>query len=375
MEPFPGVRTRLLVEEVSTNESTRRSTRTVSVPIGSSYEPIGSVMLSSVSDFGFEAMASSWPAFLLAAAGSMSLALILGLVLGGRLSKPITSLNQVAGKMGAGELSARASTQEKDEIGELAAQFNHMAAQLETSFSQLAAERDALRRFIADASHELRTPITALQNFNELLMDAAADDPLARAEFLAESKLQIERLVWITQNLLDLSRLEAGLASLELSKSDADELIAHLKTLFEARAMENAIQLTINPPENPIELYCDRGRLEMALSNLLDNALKFTSQGGEVTASVERMEGVVRFWVKDNGAGIHPDDLPHIFERFYRGRNSDQPGSGLGLSIVQSVAQAHGGRVWVESQLSKGSKFSIEIPGGIEPGSSDYTFA
>ena len=103
----------------------------------------------------------------------------------------------------------------------------------------------------------------------------------------------------------------------------------------------------------------------MALSNLLDNAHKFTPRGGRVTAGSERRSGVVRFWVEDSGVGIHPDDLPHIFERFYRGRNSDQPGSGLGLSIVQSVAQAHGGRVWLESEFNRGSRFYLEIPSKI----------
>ncbi|MER3514529.1 MAG: two-component sensor histidine kinase, partial [Chloroflexota bacterium] len=109
-----------------------------------------------------------------------------------------------------GDLSTRAPVHGEDEIGQLARQFNQMAAHLEASFAQLSAERDALRRFIADASHELRTPITALQNFLDLVQGPAAEDPAARSEFLAESQKQVSRLEWITQNLLDLSRLEAG---------------------------------------------------------------------------------------------------------------------------------------------------------------------
>ncbi len=109
----------------------------------------------------------------------------------------------------------------------------------------------------------------------------------------------------------------------------------------------------------------------MALSNLLDNALKFTHQGGIVTVGVDREEDFVRFWVEDNGTGIHPDDLPHVFERFYRGRNSNQPGSGLGLSIVQTVAQAHGGSVGVESNPEKGTRFYVKIPDGVGSGHSE----
>jgi signal transduction histidine kinase len=291
------------------------------------------------------------------------LAVILGLVMGGRLSAPITDLTETTRKMSAGDLGVRARVKGKDEIGELAAQFNHMAGQLQASFAQVAAERDTLRRFITDASHELRTPITALKNFNELLQEAAAEDPEARAEFLSESQAQLDRLAWITQNLLDLSRLDAGLAPLEIAAHDAGEIIASALAPFKARARDKFITLETSLPETPSELRCDRARLELALSNLLDNAIKFTPQGGQVLVSVEEAGQGVHIRVEDNGAGIHPDDLPHVFERFYRGRGATQEGSGLGLSIAHSVVQAHNGQIHVESEPGEGARFEIILPG------------
>lgn len=360
--PVPEAEIRIPPTEAPSVEISPQSGRVVSVPIGDTDTPLGYVQLNAGTDFGAEALASTWQPFLIAGSGAVLLAMILGLVMGRRLSKPITDLNATARQMSAGDLSVRAPVKGRDEIGELAAQFNQMAKQLQSSFEQLATERDTLRRFIADASHELRTPITALKNFNVLLLGAASDDPEARLEFLTECQAQIDRLTWITQNLLDLSRLEAGLAALELDSHDARALVNNVLGSYKERAAEKNITIYVDLPDQPIELRCDSQRMEMALSNLVDNALKFTPHGGQVEIGALGQEASVEFQVRDNGAGIHPEDLPHIFERFYRGRNNTQAGSGLGLSIVHSVVQAHGGRVAVESEPGKGTSFQVQIP-------------
>jgi signal transduction histidine kinase len=345
-----------------------RSARVVTVPIEAGAESLGFVELSKGPDVVAEAVATARRALLLAGGGTTLLAVVVGLVVSGWLTRPLQELTEAATEMSSTDLSIRAPVRRGDEIGQLAGQFNQMAMRLEESFSELAAERDTLRRFIADASHELRTPITALRNFNELLQGAAADDPEARQEFLAESGNQLERLAWITGNLLNLSRIEAGLVALDIAAHDAGDLIRAATSAFRPRAEEKGVALALTLPESPLAVQCDRHRIELALSNLLDNALKFTAPGGRVEVGAERDDRWVRLWVTDSGPGITPEDLPHVFDRFYRGQGKDGSaleGKGLGLAIVRGIAQAHGGQVSAASTPGRGSRFTLELP--LEP--------
>jgi len=197
----------------------------VNLPIGDPAAPDGFVELSGGPDFVSESLRSVCRSFGVAGLGVGLLAVIVGLLVSRGSTAPITALGDAARRMGKGDLSARAPVQSSDDIGQVAAHFNRMADGLQASFAELEAERDSLRRFVADASHELRTPITALKSFNELLAGPAANDPAAQSEFLAESAVQVERLQWITANFLDLSRLDGRLVVLDKAEYDLGDLL------------------------------------------------------------------------------------------------------------------------------------------------------
>jgi len=335
---------------------------TITQPVGDARTPVGFVEMSTPLSLSSEAIGTMRNAVLFSGIGSLLIAVAFGLFMGKALSDPLRALASTARKMSDGDLAARAGVGRRDEIGALAGQFNAMAANLETSFSDLRAERDALKRFIADASHELRTPVTALSTFNELLLGSASSDPSARQEFLQESQAQIAKLHWITANLLDLSRLDAGIASLTITTEDAADMIQAAASGIRARARDKGITLEVEKPAAPIALACDRNRVEMALTNLMGNAVKFTDAGGTIRVGAMRDGATVIFQVSDTGRGIFPEDLPLVFERFYRGRGAQSEGAGLGLAIVRSIARAHGGSIGVESEPEKGSRFSLRIP-------------
>lgn len=350
-------------DEIGTEiDDADRSDLVITVPIGDRKDPLGYVELSNGMNFEAEALSTSRRALLIAGSIAIVFAVIMGYGMGKRLSRPITNLTETTRVMSSGDLSVRASIGRNDEIGVLAFQFNQMAEQLQASFEQLEAERDTLTRFIADAAHELRTPITALKNFNILLQGVAEDDKKARIEFLEESQIQLNRLTWITNNLLDLSRLESGLADLEIEQYDVNNLIKTAVTPMQAIAEEKGLELTVSSTSSQFYVSCDKSWIETALTNLLDNAIKFTPAGGQIGVGSVQNEYEVQIWVKDTGIGIPEDELPFIFHRFYRSKDSQERGSGLGLSIVDSVVKAHGGSVSVESRLDEGSIFTIKLP-------------
>jgi len=336
----------------------------VQEPVGGAEHPLGYVELTGGVDTSQEALSVVRRALLGAGAGAVALAVVIGLLFSSRLTSPLLALQRTAEQMGAGDLSVRAEIQRPDEIGDLAVHFNQMAGQLEASFRQVASERDSLRRFIADASHELRNPVTALKNFVALLQGPAANDPPAQDEFLAESQVQVERLEWITSNLLNLTRLDAGLVEFELREYDLREILERAAAGFTTRLETKQLGLVRSLPELPVLQVCDPVRLEMAVSNLVDNAVKYTSGGGQITLGTALLDDQVTLWVQDTGTGILPEDLPHIFDRFYRGRGHAVPGSGLGLAIVKSLVEAQGGTISVESVPGEGTVFTITFHAG-----------
>jgi two-component system, OmpR family, sensor kinase len=241
-----------------------------------------------------------------------------------------------------------------DELGGLSETINGMLARLEELFK-------AQQRLVADVSHELRTPLTTIQGNLDLLRRGAADDPAVRTSTLRAIADETARMRRLVNDLLLLAQADAGL-KLHVQPVEMDTLL--LEVYRQAQVMAQGVFVRLGAEDQAMVLG-DADRLRQLLLNLVDNALKHTVAGiGEVTLTLRRAGGWVRVGVEDNGAGIPPEDLPHIFERFYRAdpSRSRPGGSGLGLAIARWVAEAHGGRIEVESQVGKGSIFTLWLP-------------
>lgn len=267
-----------------------------------------------------------------------------------RMSAPVVALTSVTRRMAAGELSARADLTQHDEYGALGRAFNEMAGRVEATIS-------TLRRFAADAAHELHTPLTALRTNLELAQ--TTPDPKA---YLTRAVEQVQRLEHLTRDLLDLSRIEGGSPELAIGPVDLKTLVERTSEPYAAQAEQAGVDFRLSLPDEEAVVRGHENLLAQAICNLLDNAVKFTPASGWVAAGVAVMEGRAVVWVEDSGIGVDPEDIPALFQRFHRGRNaSGYPGSGLGLSIVKAVAEAHGGDVLVESAEGR-TRFSLCLP-------------
>jgi signal transduction histidine kinase len=289
-------------------------------------------------------------------------AVLIGGILAERLTAPFRILRRAAARMDAGHLAERVPQGRRDEAGELARQFNQMAARLQESFTTISADRDRLRAFVADVSHELRTPLTALRTFNDLLQNGAGENPATRRDFLAESARQIERLDWLTHNLLDLSRLDAGITQVVPRTADLAETLRHAVDTNAPAAEARGVRLVLDA--GPLLVPHDPPRLEQALSNVVSNAIKFSPRGGTVRARLYDAGDHAVAEIGDEGPGIPPEEAPHVFERFYRGRDANRAGegSGLGLSIARAILDAHGGAITVESTPGHGTIMRLTLP-------------
>jgi signal transduction histidine kinase len=297
---------------------------------------------------------------------ALLVSLLIG-VLGARaLTRPLARLRRTAGRLAAGQLDERSPQFGILEVDDLAHQFNVMADRLSESLRMLEADRDRLREFVADVSHELRTPIAALRAFTELQDDAVLSEE-QRREFLERSREQIARLEWMSTNLLDLSRIDAGIFPMDIHDGDLRDPVRSVAEAHAQLAEEKGITLSFEVPTSPVMLAFDRERIVQLLSNLVGNALKFTPRGGEVVVALRETGQGGELEVRDSGPGIREDELPHVFDRFFRGTNvgdARASGSGLGLSIARSIAEMHGGRIDVVSAPERGATFIAHLPRG-----------
>jgi signal transduction histidine kinase len=290
--------------------------------------------------------------------------LLVGVVAARRLTGPLARLRRVSGRFASGELDTRAPRFGVVEIDELGQQFNVMADRLSETLRLLEADRDRLREFVADVSHELRTPIAALRTFTELQREGELDEA-QRHEFLDRSTQQINRLEWMSTNLLDLSRIDAGIFPMDVRLGDLREPVRAVVEAHAGQADARGTSLVFEVPAEPVMLRFDRERIVQLLSNLVANALKFTPRGGEVVVDLVDRPGEALVEVRDSGPGIPEADLPLVFDRFFRGTNVGEArasGSGLGLAIARSIVEMHGGSISVSSVAGEGATFTVRLP-------------
>jgi signal transduction histidine kinase len=302
-----------------------------------------------------------WWQLLAAGAVAAAIALLLARWLARGMTQPLREMAEAARKMETGDYSERVHTRSRDEVGQLAEAFNRMSAELD------GVER--LRRdLVANVSHELKTPIAAIRAHLENLLDGVEEpDPKTIQIMLTQS----ERLGRLVEQLLDLSRLDSGEVPLHREQVSVAPLVSRVVSEISVsrQAADVAIERAI--PEDLPPLDADEERLHQVLFNLVDNAVRFTPPGGEVTIAADRRNGSVEISVADTGVGIPGEHLPKLFERFYRvdpARSREDGGTGIGLAIARSVVEAHGGHIKAESVPGRGSVFSFDLPVAVTDG-------
>lgn len=302
-------------------------------------------------DFLNQVKSNLWQVGIIAAI----VALIVGLVLTRQITRPVRTLISGTRHLTKGELNYRVDVKSRDEIGELADSFNLMASSLEKG-------EQSRRQLTADIAHEVRTPLTIIDGTVDGIIDGVFQPDM---EHLRSIKEQTSLITHLISDLRDLSLAESGQLKLVLSSTDIFELLRRMVSNYEIDALEKNISLKIEEPAQIPEIIIDPIRIEQVISNLLTNAIRHTPSGGSITINAQNTGAGLAISIADSGEGIAPKDLPHVFERFYRSgssRSRQEGGTGLGLAIVKQMVEAHGGNVWVKSEIGKGSIFSILLP-------------
>jgi signal transduction histidine kinase len=286
-------------------------------------------------------------------AGLVAVLLVLGV--SRRIFAPVEALTSAVRSMGSGDLSQRVEIDSKDEIGELARAFNSMA-------DELARAEELRRNMVTDVAHELRTPLTNIRGYLEALREGVLEPEPHIVESLHEEALLLNHLI---DDLQELSLAEAGQLRLERQPVAAADLVSQAVKAATPRAEAGQVALRVDVPGNLPLVDVDVRRVGQVLRNLLDNALSHTPAGGEVAVVARAGDEGVEMSVRDTGSGIDSADIPYIFERFYRAdksRSRDTGGVGLGLAIARQLVEAHGGKIAVESEPGKGTRFSFVLP-------------
>lgn len=287
---------------------------------------------------------------------ALVLAAAMAYALSAYITRIIWDLASRAERIAAGESNVRLETWTRSELGTLARAVGRMREKLEG--------KAYVEEMATNLSHELKTPLATIRGSAELLEGPASNDPSARAKFLGNIQTEVERLDRIVSELLKLSRIEAHPAGTEVTPIDAASTAREIAEVYRNRAADAGIVFRAEIAEGPLPVRIAELQLKQLLTNLLDNALQFTAAGREVRFGVGRQESAVEFQVSDDGSGIEPELLPKVFDRFFTTENprTGNRGTGLGLAIAKSIASANGGKISVESELGRGSTFTVTFP-------------
>ena len=320
------------------------------VEVGKSYESAAEA----VGTFGAVLAAGILGAFVVSVGGAYFLARA--------ALSPVEAVVSTARGITEGDLSKRLPvSRPKDEIGRLATTINDLLARLEGAFARREEALARQRRFVADASHELRTPLTAIDGYASMLDGWALEDPEVARESVEAIRRDSRRMKGLVEGLLTLARGDEG-APIRLEPHDLGAVAAEAVRAARAAA-RGKVSVRYVPSAKPVRVAFDHALIEQAAGILLDNALKYTPEGGTVTVTVRERDGRAEFEVSDTGVGIKKEHMPFIFERFYRVDEArSTSGAGLGLSIAHQIVEAHGGSISAESESGKGSTFVLRVP-------------
>ncbi len=305
-----------------------------------------------------EVLGDLMPRLLFSGLIGVAAALILGFFFSQSVTAPMRNIARAARSVARGNYRQRVPATGPREVRDLASNFNRMTEEVQRS-------QQTLRDFLANISHELKTPLTSIRGFSTAMLDGTIDDPEGierSARVISDESARVLRLV---EELLDLSRIESGQVLMRQEDLKLDELFDHVSEVFALRGEESGVSLVMPVPSGT-HIRGDFDRLEQVLNNLLDNAFRHTPRGGQIRIeTLEPRSGVVQVNVSDTGPGIPPDHLPHLFERFYRAPANGTTrvkGYGLGLAICREIVRSHGGDVWAASDPGRGTTFSFTLP-------------
>jgi hypothetical protein len=269
-----------------------------------------------------------------------------------------TAVNQITSYLDGNE-DARIECDKEGEMYRLFHSVNTLAAVLNAHAANENREKEFLKNTISDISHQLKTPLAALNIYNGLLQEETADSDIK--EFVRLSEQELDRMETLVQNLLKITRLDAGSITIEKHMENVAELLKDTELHFAYRARQEQKEFILEGTDNMM-LACDKDWLTEAIDNIVKNALDHTAPGGTIRITWTQSASLVRIVIKDNGSGIHPEDYHHIFKRFYRSRFSkDKQGIGLGLPLAKAIIEAHDGTIEVDSQLGVGTTFIINF--------------